>query len=85
MSGVCLGCATNAEAVASFDIAPHEKHAIKTSLATGAQVLQCSVGVQLEIARLRMHARVVIGDPFEIEVRQQERGLNLNAAEALDL
>ena len=27
--------------------------------------------VQLEIARLRMHARVVIGDPFEIEVRQQ--------------
>ena len=68
MGRIGLRCATDAEAVARLDVTSHQEHPIETGFAAGSQVLQRSVGVQLEVPRFRVHACVVIGNTFEIEV-----------------
>ena len=83
MGGIGLRRTADAEAIAGFDVASHQVDPVEAGAAAGAQVLQGSVGVQLEVARLGVNAGVVIRHAFEIEVGQQQRGLHLDAGEPL--
>ena len=83
---VGLGGAADAEAVAGVDVIAQEVDPIEALLATAAaQELQGRVGVQLEVAGLGVDALGRHGSRLEVEIGQQQGGMDSHAAQILGL